>query len=126
MSLTVTMDKKEGGVFIVAPSGSIDSTTYTILEEELNSILGPKTRGIVFDMRGVNYISSLGIGVILKTERTLQANKGSLIMTNLQPQVKVVFDIMKALPDVPIFASVEEADAYLAKMQQRELEKGKS
>jgi len=126
MPLTVSVNKKGEGIFVVSPSGSIDSTTYTILENEVNSILGPETRGIVFDMRDVNYISSMGIGVVLKTEKALAENKGSLILINLSTQVKVAFDIIRALPNLAVFSDIDEADAYLAKMQKQELDKGKS
>ena len=36
---------------------------------------------------------------------------------NLQPQIQKVFDILKAIPSLKVFASIEELDNYLDKMQ---------
>ena len=42
---------------------------------------------------------------------------------NLQPQIHEVFEIVKALPGVSIFASVAEFDEYLA-VRQRKVQQG--
>jgi anti-sigma B factor antagonist len=121
MSLEVAINKKEQGVFTVSCSGSIDSTTYMILDEKLSPLLVPATRVIIFNMQGVNYISSMGLGVIFKANNILEKHKGRLMMTNLQPQVKSVFEIIKALPEQAMFTSMEEADAYLTEIQKKEI-----
>ena len=71
-------------------------------------------------MEGVTYITSMGLGVVIKTEKTMKENGGTFIVTNLPPQIKKVFDIVAALPAMKIFQSIEEADAYLLRMQQEE------
>jgi hypothetical protein len=40
-------------------------------------------------------------------------------LTNLQPQIRKVFEIIQALPSLNIFESVEELDRYLAAMQRK-------
>jgi hypothetical protein len=40
----------------------------------------------------------------------------------MQPQIKKVFDIVKALPDVPIFKDDAEMDEYLTHMQNQVLD----
>ncbi len=42
---------------------------------------------------------------------------------NLQPQIRKVFDIVKAIPDSSIFASIDELDKYLDSIQRKEKEK---
>jgi anti-anti-sigma factor len=125
MPLNVEVVQEQAGIFTVIPSGSIDSETYFELEKKLNTILDPTTKLIVFDMGEVNYISSMGLGVILKARSFMEKNNGSIIISNLQPQVKKVFDILKALPE-HIFKSIDEADAYITEIQRQEIEKRKS
>jgi len=125
MPLEVSSKEKEQGVFVVYPVGSIDSNTYRILQDHLDSMLSDSCPNIIiFDMEGVNFISSAGIRVILKVRKSLKGKGGKLLMTNLRPQIKVVFDIIRALPPERIFASIEELDDYLAHMQRQALEKG--
>jgi anti-anti-sigma regulatory factor len=64
----------------------------------------------------------MGVSAILKAKKTIETEGGSFLMTNLQPQIKRVFEIINALPSVSIFESPEEADRYLAEMQKRALE----
>ena len=119
MSLKVYITKKADGVFIVSPLGAIDTETYEILEEKVNSTLALSAKVIVFDMNGVNYITSAGVGVIIKTEAILKQRAGRLTMVNLQPPVKKVFDILKVIPIEQIFKSIDELDNYLAEVQRK-------
>jgi hypothetical protein len=41
----------------------------------------------------------------------------------LKPQIKRLFEIVNALPKETLFKSVEEADAYLYRMMNREIDK---
>jgi anti-sigma B factor antagonist len=122
MSLTVTVTEGEPGVFSVSPVGSIDSTTYTTLEKEVDSILASSPRAIVLDMEGVAYMSSMGVRVVLKAAKALKRSGGRLAMRKLQPQIKKVFEIINVLPSLDIFESVEELDHYLDVMQRKDIE----
>ena len=122
MSFRVILEEEHLGIFTVTPYGSIDSETYIELERQLGSILKETTKLIVFDMAEVNYISSMGIGAILKVKNFLQKHNGSVIITNLQPQLKKAFEILKALPE-HLFKNLEEVDAYITQIQRHEIEK---
>ena len=123
MALEISLNKKQHGVFFVSLLGPIDSETYGELENKMRPILDSLPKVVVFDMEGVNYISSMGVSLVIATKKEVERNNGVFIMTNLQPQIKRVFEIIATLPNLKIFSSVEEADAYLAKMQQDELKK---
>ena len=124
MALEVRIAEDQPNIFSVAPVGSIDSDTYFILEEKLKPVLTDNTKLIVFDMAGVTYISSMGLGVIFKVRGILEGQGGMIIITNLQPQVKKVFDIIKALPE-HLFQDMEEVDAYITQIQRKAMEKNK-
>ena len=119
MRLTVTVIERTPGAFTFQPAGSIDSNTSSLLEAKVDSILDGFTKTIIFDMEGVNYISSAGIRVIFKAQKALKQQDGQFLMTNLQPQVKKVFEIINALPTLKVFSSVQELDRYLDLMQKK-------
>lgn len=125
MALNINVDKKGEGVFAVSLAGSVDSMTYMELEKTLDPLLIPSTKVLILNMEGVTYISSMGVSVILKTKKAIEKNKGDFIMINLQPQIKAVFEIIKALPNIRIFESMKEADVYLTQIQRKEIEKQK-
>lgn len=114
MGLKISVAIKETGVFIVKPAGEIDSVTCVELEGAIRPLLLPSTKAIIFDLSLVNFISSMGLSVIFKTKETVEKNKGTLVITNLQPKIKKVFEMVKVIPEY-LFASMEEADTYLDK-----------
>ena len=117
MSLKVTSREKSLGVFIVSPEGSLDTNTYTILEKKVDLLLDTSPRMIIFDLEKLDYISSMGVRVIAKAKKSLKKNEGKVVLLNLQPQIRKVFEIIKALPSEQIFSSIEEMDRYLDSMQ---------
>lgn len=119
MPLTVTSKEREAGVITVCPAGSLDSNTYTILEERLAQIRETRPRAIVFDLKDLTYISSAGVRVFVIIFKAMKATGGTVALTNLQPQIRKVFEIIQALPSLNIFESVEELDRYLAAMQRK-------
>jgi anti-anti-sigma regulatory factor len=55
----------------------------------------------------------------LKTKKALKETSGRMVFTNLQPQIQKVFDILKAIPSLKVFASIQELDRYLDSMQKK-------
>jgi anti-anti-sigma factor len=104
---------------IVSPIGSINAATYDILEAKVDDILKSLPNVIIFDMEFTDYISSTGIRVLLKTKKAMKAANGKMVFMNLQPQIQKVFDILKALPSLKVFANIQELDQYLDLMQKR-------
>ena len=119
MPLTVSSSQKRPGVISVSPIGSIDGNTYSILEEKVDEILKVPPDVIIFDMEFVNYLSSAGIRVLLKTKKAMKKTEGRTVFMNLQPQIQKVFDILQAIPTLEIFTSIEELDNYLDVMQKK-------
>ena len=100
--------------------GRLDSLTAPKLDAELASILGtPAVTSLVFQLEGLDYISSAGIRSILRARKTLEGRGGHVAIVNAQPAVLKVFEIVKALPNDQVFASQAELDAYLERMQHR-------
>jgi len=125
MSLIVDTVQRTIGVFVITPRGRIDSDTYMIFEEKVRPLLKPQTNVIIMDMKDMDYISSAGLGVIFYAKKFIEDNKGTFVILNMKPQIKKVFEIVKVLPNMPIFKSIDEVDNYLDAIQQREIDKQK-
>ncbi len=117
-----TSDGKGTGLFVVSPEGSLDTNTYPILEEKVDLLLDTSPDMIIFDLEKLDYISSMGVRVIAKAKKSLKESGGKVLLLNLQPQIRKVFKIIKALPSGQIFSSIEELDRYLDWMQKGEME----
>ena len=80
-------------------------------------------RSIQYDLANLTYMSSMGLRLFLRTAKALKAAGGKMAVTNVQPQIRKVFEIANALGPLSVFESTEEADRYLDMMQKRELAK---
>ncbi|NLO91666.1 MAG: STAS domain-containing protein [Elusimicrobia bacterium] len=118
MSLQVRAAEKKTGFFEITVAGRLDTTTYTQLEGQIK-VLVPSAAGIVLDMTQLEYISSMGLRVIFKAVKDMKAKGGVFLMSNMQPQIKKVFEIANALEKDSVFLSVEEADRYFQAMQEK-------
>ena len=126
MSLQVNVDEKKTNEFTISPIGSIDSETCDIFDKRVDSLLALTPKVLIFNMEGITYITSMGLSVMVKAERAIKESGKTLIVINVPPQIKKVFDVVASLPAMNVFASIEEADAYLLKIQRDEIEKQKS
>ena len=114
MSIKVNVSEEMKTVFNVAIVGTIDTVNYKVLEEEIEPLLKKNVQVLIFNMEDVTYVSSMGISVILRTKRIVEENGGIFIVMSLKPQVKKVFDIIRALPVHNILSDKSELNKYLS------------
>ncbi|MFH1846930.1 MAG: STAS domain-containing protein [Candidatus Omnitrophota bacterium] len=123
MTLITEIKEQQDGVYVVKPAGNLDSDTYLSFEDKIKSLLEPSTKVLIMDLSKLKYISSIGLGLIFKTRKTIEGNSGTFILTSIPLHIKKIFDVVKALPKEPIFGSMKEVDEYLKLIQQQEIEK---
>jgi anti-anti-sigma factor len=111
MGLVIESREIEPQKFVVAPRGEINTETHAELEKQVFEMI-PKAMAINFDMSGVTYMSSMGLSAIFRVKLAMEGKGGVIVLTNLQPQVALVFDAMKVISP-QMFASLEEADDFL-------------
>ena len=114
MPLTIDVNQPKPGTARVALTGSLDSDTAPQLDKAMQALAA---NVIAFDMTNLAFISSAGLRVIFSTAKRQRAKGGQIGMSNLRPGVRKVFEIVKALPDMNVFASEKEMDEYLASFQ---------
>ena len=75
----------------VSVSGRLDTTTAPQLEAGLKDALDGVTK-LVFDLGGLEYISSAGLRVLLSTQKKM-SKQGSMVVRNVREAVMDVFDV---------------------------------
>lgn len=72
-------------------SGRLDTTTAPELEAALDEVL-ENTKELIFNLENLEYISSAGLRVILKAQKSMNT-KGSMKLTGVNDNIMEVFDI---------------------------------
>lgn len=118
MPLTIEVDRdSKEGVLKIYLDGSLDGMTAPELDTLIKQELSSPFDLMILDMEKLDYISSVGIRSVLLALKALKVNGGKLALTNRQPQIVKVFEIMAALPDLKLFANQKELDSYLTRIQ---------
>ncbi|MFT6287526.1 MAG: anti-anti-sigma factor [Alcanivorax sp.] len=118
LTTTVAVDD-EKFVARVSLKGSLNTDTAPMFEVDLQAALKSGHPLTVLDMRELDYISSAGLRVIFKAAKGAKADGRRLAAANRKPHIDKVFEILKALPDMAVFANDQELDEYLDAMQSR-------
>jgi anti-anti-sigma factor len=120
MALDISISELGQGGRCVSLRGRLDTLAAPMLDERLAPLLeSDSVTALLFDLAGLEYISSSGIRCLIKARRALEGRGGGIAVSNIQPPVRRVLDIVKALPSVDMFADDAELDAYLERMQRR-------
>ena len=124
MSLQVRIDAAIAERVVVRPVGKLDAVSCQEFDRALDGVLAQAPRGgtLVIDLAELEYVSSAGLRSLFRARKAMRTNGGFSLIVHAQPQVRKVFEIVKAVPVHEIFRSVEELDAYLAEMQRKVVE----
>ena len=82
---------KNGTDLTLKLEGRLDTVTAPQLEEELKSSID-ETENLVFDLSGLNYISSAGLRVLLSAQKRMNA-KGTMKVTGVNSIIMEIFDV---------------------------------
>jgi anti-anti-sigma factor len=99
-------------VVVAVPVGQIDHNTATRLEQALAPILADAASAktaVVLDFAGVNYISSMGLRVLMAAAKKMRASNAPIAVAGLQPTVDEIFEIARFKFVLQVFPSVRAA-----------------
>lgn len=119
MSLEITVTPEENNGKRVSIAGSLDSNTAPQLQQSINAEINDSVSTTIIDFKDLDFLSSAGLRVIFKTKKMMDNNGGKFLLVNLQPQIKKVFEIIKALDGMNVFKDQDEMDDYLTAMQNK-------
>lgn len=84
---------KLGQKTFVTLNGRIDTTNAERFQQDVAPLLEGDNPDIDIDCTGMTYTSSQGLRIFLMLQKSVIARKGKLVMRNMNPMVKEVFDI---------------------------------
>ena len=83
--------KRNAEETVIELAGRLDTTTAPALDKTINEDIAD-AKNLVLDLKGLEYISSAGLRVLLSAQKKMQ-KKGSMKVTNASEAVMEVFEI---------------------------------
>ena len=109
--------RRIGSVIVAAPVGEIDHAHALRLQQDLAPVLAEAKAAkapLVLDLAGVEYISSMGLRVLMMVAKEMGAAGAPVGVASLKPAVEEIFDIARFRYVIPVFDSVDAALAKIA------------
>ena len=103
------IETKENEISIFKLNGRLDSNTSPNLEKLLAGAMEDGARKMVIDFADLDYISSAGLRIILKTTKDLRPTEGNIVLCSMQDYVKEVFEIAGFDSFLPIVPTLDDA-----------------
>ena len=97
------------GIRLIKLEGRLDlNGTYNIEVQFVNHCAGDQVRVLV-DLSGVNYVSSVGIPMLVNTARSVVSRGGKLAFVSPQENVIKVLELVGVSHVIPIYNDQETA-----------------
>jgi anti-sigma B factor antagonist/stage II sporulation protein AA (anti-sigma F factor antagonist) len=105
-------------VVVVTPAGRLDHTVADDFERSLLPLVDPAAgsgAGVVLDFARVEYISSVGLRVLLIAGKAARARGARIAVAGLRPVVQEIFAISRFNGVVEMFPTVAAAVAAISR-----------
>ena len=103
----------EDDLAVIAASGELDAETAPLLREVVDAALGQGARWLLFDLQGLDFIGSVGIGELIRAAKYLGERGSDLAIACRRPNLTRVFEISGTSEMLHLCAEEPEARAVL-------------
>ncbi len=103
------IEEKQNDIQIFIIYGRLDSNTAPAFEEKVGEVIATGVRWMIIDFKNLEYVSSAGLRLILKTTTDLNRLEGRLVLCSMDDYVKEVFEISGFDSFLPITGSRDDA-----------------
>ncbi|MGJ7488445.1 STAS domain-containing protein [Variovorax sp. LT2P21] len=90
---------------------SLDASNVQVFKDEIQALLKHHTR-VVFDLEGVRFIDSSGIGALLSCMRQMRQRQGEVRLCRLSATVIALFELMRLDRVFTLCTTCEEATNF--------------
>ena len=97
---------------VLTPVGRVDNSTTDALRADLNAHIAACRKDgdrLVLDFSKVDYISSVGLRVLMLAAKKAREQEGTIVVAGLQPVVREIFEISRFNLVFQCFGTVREA-----------------
>ena len=83
------------GWSVVAVTGELELATAPRLRQQVVGLIGSGRSNVVIDLTGVDFIDSVGLGVVVGALKRCRTHGGDLMVAGAVPRVRALFEITR-------------------------------
>lgn len=113
MNLNITEELRKNNISILKLEGEVDVYTSPLLKEKIETLIKAKRPFIVLDLKGLSYMDSTGLGIMLAELMRVRNNGGNMVLVSPQKIIQKILRITNTDVYLKIYQNYEEAIANL-------------
>lgn len=90
--MDIKINNKDNKTFVEL-NGRLDTSNAEQFQNDISPLMEGENPNIDIDCTGMTYTSSQGLRIFLMLQKSVISRGGKLVMRNMNPMVKEVFDI---------------------------------
>ena len=90
--MTIDTEKIGKATAVLTLNGRLDTANAPLLERKIRQ-WGNEVTELILDFSGLEYISSMGLRVLLQAKKTLKAEKRNLTIKNMGDSIREIFEM---------------------------------
>lgn len=102
----------EDGIKIIILQGRMDIVGTQEIETRFTALVASETSKIIIDLLGFEFMSSIGIGIIVRVADALLRRGGKIVILNPRVEVLRVLESTQITKVIPVFNDIGSAAAY--------------
>lgn len=107
--MDIKTELTEGITVLFVREDRLDANNSEELKAELRRLFESGTKDLIIDLKEILFIDSSGLGVLVSGYKNSSTLHGSLKLSNLQSQVKSMFELTRLHRVFDIFTTVDDA-----------------
>lgn len=107
--MDIKTELTDGITVLFIKEDRLDANNSEELKAELHRFFGAGTKDLVIDLKEIQFIDSSGLGVLVSGYKNASTLHGTLKLSNLQSQVKSMFELTRLHRVFDIFSTVDDA-----------------
>jgi len=87
-----TAEQKGDGITLVTLAGRLDIDGTDQIDLKFNTLAAEDYACVIADLSGVTFMSTIGIGTLVRVAKSVRRRGGNLVILNPQPLVRMVLE----------------------------------
>ena len=102
-------EKTESGPLVIRAAGKLDGDTYDYFFACVRDEIASGNKNIVLNFENLGYISSVGLGALVRASSEASKNGGTIYLSNIENKILDILQMVKFEKIFNIFRTEEEA-----------------
>lgn len=107
--MKITERSQDGAVIIGLEGKVMGGPDATVFHGKLHEFVNSGKKKIIVDLGKVEWMSSVGLGMLISALTTMKNNKGKLFLANVTKSIESLLTITRLVTIFKTFDSVEDA-----------------